>query len=57
VTSRRLRSDEGGATAVEYGLIVACMTLVILGGLQLFAGNENAMYTHISATIVSATTH
>jgi pilus assembly protein Flp/PilA len=55
LTFGRLCSDEGGATAVEYGLIVACMTLAILGGLQLFAGNENAMYTHISTTIVSAT--
>jgi pilus assembly protein Flp/PilA len=55
LTFGRLCSDEGGATAVEYGLIVACMTLAILGGLQLFAGNENAMYTRISTTIVSAT--
>ena len=55
LTFGRLCSDEGGATAVEYGLIVACMTLAILGGLQLFAGNENAMYTKISTTIVSAT--
>ena len=55
MTFGRLCSDEGGATAVEYGLIVACMTLAILGGLQLFAGNENAMYTRISTTIVSAT--
>lgn len=57
VTFRRLCADEGGATAVEYGLIVACVTLAILGGMQFFAGNEVAMYNHISTTIVSATTH
>ena len=42
---------------MEYGLIVACVTLAILGGMQFFAGNEVAMYNHISTTIVSATTH
>ena len=55
MTFGRLSSDEGGATAVEYGLIVACMTLAILGGLQLFAGNENAMYTRISNAVAGAT--
>jgi len=47
--------DESGATAVEYGLIVTCIFLAILGGLSLFATNENAMYTHISNAIGSAT--
>ncbi len=51
----RLRNDESGATAVEYGLIVACVTLAILGGLTFFAGNENIMYTHISTAISGAT--
>ena len=55
VTLKALWNDRSGATAVEYGLIVACVTLAILGGLQFFAGNENAMYTRISTTIVSAT--
>lgn len=51
----RLWKNDSGATAVEYGLIIACVTLAILGGLSLFAGNENAMYQHISTSIVSAT--
>ncbi|HLY80022.1 MAG TPA: Flp family type IVb pilin [Caulobacteraceae bacterium] len=57
LTFSRLRADEAGATAVEYGLIVACITLAILGGMQFFAGNEVSMYNHISTTIVAATTH
>ena len=57
MTFGRLCSGECGATAVEYGLIVACITLAILGGMQRFAGNETAMYNHISTTIVTATTH
>jgi Flp pilus assembly pilin Flp len=55
VTIGRLLNDASGATAVEYGLIVACITLAILGGMTFFAGNENAMYTHISSAIGGAT--
>jgi pilus assembly protein Flp/PilA len=51
----RLGRDESGATAIEYGLIVSLIFLAIIGGLSLFAGNENAMYTHISDTISNAT--
>jgi pilus assembly protein Flp/PilA len=52
--SLRLLADERGATAVEYGLIVACIFLAMIGGLTLFAGNENKMYTNISTTISTA---
>ena len=50
----RLARDESGATAIEYGLIVALIFLAIIGGLSTFATNENAMYTHISNTIAGA---
>ncbi|HZZ87329.1 MAG TPA: Flp family type IVb pilin [Caulobacteraceae bacterium] len=53
--ARAFLRDESGATAVEYGLIVTCVFLAILGGLSLFATNENAMYTHISNAIGGAT--
>jgi pilus assembly protein Flp/PilA len=55
VTFGRLLSQDGGATAIEYGLIVACVTLAILGGMTLFAGNENVMYTKISTAVSGAT--
>ncbi len=51
----RLRRDEAGATAVEYGLIVAFIFLAIIGGLSLFATNENVMYTKISTAVGNAT--
>jgi len=54
-TLSRLAREESGATAIEYGLIVALIFLVIIGGLSTFATNENAMYTRISNTIVGAT--
>ena len=50
----RLAADTSGATAVEYGLIVACIFLVIIGGLSFFAGNESAMYNTISSSISGA---
>jgi Flp pilus assembly pilin Flp len=55
VTFGRLWNDKSGATAVEYGLIVACITLAILGGMTLFAGNENIMYTKISTAVTQST--
>ena len=51
----RLARDQSGATAVEYGLIVALIFLAIIGGLSTFATNETAMYNHISTTIGAAT--
>lgn len=38
---RRLFSDESGATAIEYGLIVALLSLVIVGAVGV-VGNEVA---------------
>jgi pilus assembly protein Flp/PilA len=51
----RLARDESGATAVEYGLIVALIFLAIIGGLSTFATNETSMYAHVSTTISNAT--
>jgi pilus assembly protein Flp/PilA len=51
----RLARDESGATAIEYGLIVALIFLAIVGGLSTFATNETAMYGNISNTISNAT--
>jgi pilus assembly protein Flp/PilA len=50
-TIRQFLSDENGATAVEYGLIVAVLSLVIVGGVGhasdaiafLFADNESRL--------------
>ena len=50
----RLARDRSGATAVEYGLIIAFIFLAIVGGLTAFAGNENAMYTRVSNAIGGA---
>ena len=48
---RQFLQDEQGATAIEYGLIVAVLSLAIVGGFgkassslqELFAGNESKL--------------
>jgi len=39
----RFRRDESGATAIEYGMILALMFLVILGALQAFGGTGSGI--------------
>ena len=40
----RLGRDESGATAIEYGLIIALMFLVILGALQAFGATGSGVF-------------
>jgi pilus assembly protein Flp/PilA len=40
--------DESGATAIEYGLIAALISVVILGVLSLIGTNLNTKFTQIS---------
>lgn len=40
----RFRRDESGATAIEYGMILALMFLVILGALQAFGGAGTGIF-------------
>ena len=51
---RAFLAHEGGATAVEYGLIIACVFLAIIGGLSIFASNANSMYNTISSSVGAA---
>ena len=45
------RDDERGATAVEYGLMVALIAVVILGAVQLLGQNLSSMFNTIATTI------
>ena len=40
----RFRRDESGATAIEYGMILALMFLVILGTMQVFGGTGSGIF-------------
>jgi len=41
---RTFAADEGGATAIEYGLIASLIVIVILGSVQAVANGTTAMY-------------
>ena len=43
-----LLRDESGATAIEYGLIAALISVVIIGVLSLIGTNLNTKFTQIS---------
>lgn len=53
-TVRGLFGDEQGATAIEYGLIVALIAVSISGALSLMGGGSNGMWTTISTRIEAA---
>lgn len=41
------RRDERGATAVEYGLMVACIAIAIVGGVTFFGVGVNGLFASI----------
>ena len=44
----RLRRDEKGATAVEYGLMVGLIAVVIIGAVTLLGGQLSDLFTSIT---------
>jgi pilus assembly protein Flp/PilA len=46
-----LRADPRGATAIEYGLIVALIAIAMMGGLQALGGGSNGMWGRISTNV------
>ncbi len=51
----RFAKDESGATAIEYGLIAALLSVAIIGTLQVVKGDLIAVYEAISGALQSAT--
>jgi pilus assembly protein Flp/PilA len=43
-----LGSDRRGATAVEYGLIMALIFLAMIAGVRAFASGAIEMWTHVA---------
>ncbi|RZJ95989.1 MAG: Flp family type IVb pilin [Brevundimonas sp.] len=50
----RFARDESGATAIEYGLILALMFLVILGALTAFGGTSSGIFNTAMNTLRTA---
>lgn len=51
---RKFSSDIRGATAIEYGLIVALIALAIIGALRSLGGGTGGMWTFISGEVTGA---
>ncbi len=49
--AEKFRNDESGATAIEYGLILALIFLAIIGAVKGFTSSTNNMYNEIDTTI------
>ena len=52
VAQTRLGKATKGATAVEYGLLVALIAAVIIAAVTLFGGNLSNLFQKVATTIV-----
>jgi pilus assembly protein Flp/PilA len=50
---RRLCADSKGATAIEYGLIVALIVLAMMASLQMFASSSIAMWSDVETKVTN----
>jgi pilus assembly protein Flp/PilA len=48
----RFVKDESGATAIEYGLIAALISVVIIGVLTTLGENLNTKFTQVSDSLL-----
>ena len=51
---RRLLRDDGGATAIEYGLIAALIAVAIIAALTALQGNITATFTSVGNAMAGA---
>ncbi len=49
-----LLRDESGATAIEYGLIAALISVVIIGAITLVGSNLSGTFNNIASALSSA---
>lgn len=50
----RLARDTRGATAIEYGLIVALLVIVIISGVSALGGATGSMWSNMATKVVQA---
>ena len=49
---RKFLGNETGASAVEYGLLVALIAAVIVGAVTLLGGNLQATFNYIASVVL-----
>ncbi|HJR23087.1 MAG TPA: Flp family type IVb pilin [Dongiaceae bacterium] len=53
---RKLRKDENGATAIEYGLIAGLISVVIITAITLVGSSLEGIFTYIGSTLAGVPT-
>ncbi len=48
---RNFFKDESGASAVEYGLLLALIAVVIIGAITMLGQDLSAMFTGVASTL------
>jgi pilus assembly protein Flp/PilA len=48
---KKFAADEGGATAIEYGLIAALISVVIITALTTVGSNLNTKFTSVATAL------
>ena len=51
---KKIRKDESGATAIEYGLIAALVSVAAIGALTAMGGSLNTMFQTVSNALTAA---
>jgi pilus assembly protein Flp/PilA len=54
-TLKRFIRDERGVTAVEYGLITALISLVVMGSVNAMSGGMNDTFTALTTDLANNT--
>jgi pilus assembly protein Flp/PilA len=54
-TIRKFLKDESGATAIEYGLIAALVSVAIIGALSLLGNNLNTTFQTVADNLSTVT--
>jgi pilus assembly protein Flp/PilA len=50
---KRFMDDESGATAIEYGLITALISLVMIGSLNALGGHLKSTFSTVSTQLAA----
>jgi pilus assembly protein Flp/PilA len=50
---KRFLSDTSGATAIEYGLIAALISVALIGGATALGGSVNTMFNNVGTNVTN----
>ncbi len=51
---KKIRKDDSGATAIEYGLIAALVSVAAIGAMTAMGGSLNTMFQAVSNALTAA---